>query len=69
MKIKCPKCGKEAAFENNPWKPFCSKSCKILDLWDWLHESYSIKEEIKEYLNEREEKDEFKSKRHNEYQY
>ncbi len=53
MKIKCPICGKLQEYENNPWKPFCSKSCKILDLWNWFHESYSIKvEEIDENINE-----------------
>lgn len=35
--------------KDNPWRPFCSKTCKILDLWNWLNEKYSIKvEEIEE---------------------
>lgn len=49
MKVKCPICAKETNFENNPWRPFCSKNCKVIDLWNWFHEYYSIKvEEIDE---------------------
>ncbi|GAQ95589.1 hypothetical protein TAGGR_362 [Thermodesulfovibrio aggregans] len=58
MKIKCPVCGKETTLENNPWRPFCSKSCKIIDLWNWFHEQYSIKvEEVDEKINIEEEED------------
>ena len=42
MNIKCPGCGKDVAFENNPFRPFCSERCKLLDLGDWLTGSYSI---------------------------
>ncbi len=56
MKMKCPVCGKLIDYENNPWKPFCSKNCKIIDLWNWLHENYSIKvEEINEKITLEEE--------------
>lgn len=43
MQIKCPKCGKTVEYEGNPWRPFCSKECKVIDLWNWIHEKYSIK--------------------------
>lgn len=57
MKIKCPVCGKVVDYENNESKPFCSKNCKIIDLWNWFHEYYSIKvEEIDEKINSEEEK-------------
>lgn len=57
MQIKCPHCGKVVDYENNPWRPFCSKSCKILDLWNWFYEKYSIKvEEVDEKINTEEEK-------------
>ncbi|MBZ5499313.1 MAG: DNA gyrase inhibitor YacG [Acidobacteriia bacterium] len=42
MKIKCPKCGKETRLEDNPFRPFCSERCKLLDLGNWLSGSYSI---------------------------
>lgn len=52
MKIKCPVCGKVTEQENNPWRPFCSKNCKIIDLWNWFHEYYSIKiDEFDEKIN------------------
>lgn len=56
MLISCPVCGKIVDYENNPWRPFCSKNCKIIDLWNWFHENYSIKiEEIDEKINMEEE--------------
>jgi endogenous inhibitor of DNA gyrase (YacG/DUF329 family) len=56
MKIKCSICGKRVDYENNPWKPFCSKECKLVDLWNWFHKKYSLKiEEIEEKINTMEE--------------
>ena len=40
--VKCPSCGKEAPFEGNPFRPFCSRGCKGLDLIHWANESYRI---------------------------
>jgi endogenous inhibitor of DNA gyrase (YacG/DUF329 family) len=60
MRTKCPNCGKETEIESNKWRPFCSKSCKILDLWNWVNEAYAIK--IDENINQKEEeKNEFQS--------
>lgn len=42
MKIKCPKCGKDSPFSGNPFRPFCSERCKLLDLGDWLSGGYSV---------------------------
>jgi hypothetical protein len=42
MKVKCPKCGKETLFESNPFRPFCSERCKLVDLGKWLSDSYSV---------------------------
>jgi len=42
MKIKCPRCGKETGFENNPFRPFCSERCKLLDLGSWLTGAYGF---------------------------
>jgi len=41
-KVKCPKCGKEANFNDNPFRPFCSERCKIADLGAWAEEAYFI---------------------------
>lgn len=40
--VKCPSCGKEAAYEGNEFRPFCSERCKLLDFGAWADESYSL---------------------------
>jgi uncharacterized protein len=42
MKIGCPRCGKETDTENNPFRPFCSEHCKLIDLGNWISGSYGI---------------------------
>jgi endogenous inhibitor of DNA gyrase (YacG/DUF329 family) len=44
MKVKCPRCGKQTALEDNSYWPFCSERCKLVDLGHWLSDSYSITE-------------------------
>lgn len=44
LKLKCPTCGKETVWEGNPWRPFCSENCKLIDLGKWLLEEYKIPE-------------------------
>lgn len=43
-KLKCPTCGKETEWEGNPFRPFCSDRCKLIDLGRWLSEQYRISE-------------------------
>lgn len=40
--VKCPQCRKEAELEGNPYRPFCSKRCKMIDLGTWASEGYRI---------------------------
>jgi len=40
--MNCPICGKEAAYEGNPYRPFCSERCKLLDLGNWVAERYRV---------------------------
>ena len=40
--FKCPRCGKPVSFEENPYRPFCSKKCKMVDLGAWFKEEYQI---------------------------
>ncbi len=42
MNVNCPVCGKEARFEGNPFRPFCSERCKLVDLGNWLSETYRV---------------------------
>ena len=41
--VNCPQCGKPAVYSPaNPWRPFCSERCKVIDLGAWAAESYRI---------------------------
>jgi len=48
--VPCPRCGRAAAFsrEANPWRPFCSERCRVIDLGQWASESYRVPTEEKE---------------------
>ena len=40
---KCPQCGREVAtLPANPWRPFCSERCRLIDLGAWLSERHAI---------------------------
>ncbi len=51
---KCPRCGKPAIWKNNPYKPFCSERCKLIDLGNWAAEKYRVAGE-KNHQDEQEE--------------
>lgn len=41
--IKCPQCGALTVFSpENPFRPFCSERCRLIDLGEWASESYKI---------------------------
>ena len=40
--VPCPRCGKMAPLEGNPYRPFCSRNCKLIDLGKWVDEEYCI---------------------------
>ncbi len=42
MKIFCPICKNITTWEENPWRPFCSERCKLIDLGKWVSEEYKI---------------------------
>ncbi len=42
MILKCPRCGKETESAGNPYRPFCSERCKLIDLGDWISGTYRI---------------------------
>ncbi len=44
--VACPQCGKEVVWSaKNPYRPFCSERCKLIDLGPWANEGYRIPEE------------------------
>ncbi|WP_366515655.1 DNA gyrase inhibitor YacG [Solimonas marina] len=39
----CPQCGQSVRLdETNPWRPFCTERCKLLDLGEWFSGSFAI---------------------------
>ena len=41
--VNCPACGKPAPFDaSNPFRPFCSERCKLIDLGQWANENYRV---------------------------
>lgn len=41
--VKCPTCGTEKLWSSdNPWRPFCSERCQIIDFGAWANEEHSI---------------------------
>jgi len=42
---RCPTCRQPAPEAANPHRPFCSLSCRLLDLGVWLDEGYRIEGE------------------------
>jgi endogenous inhibitor of DNA gyrase (YacG/DUF329 family) len=39
---KCPTCNRQVDWENNPFRPFCSERCKLVDLGKWVSEEYRV---------------------------
>ncbi|MBZ5605396.1 MAG: DNA gyrase inhibitor YacG [Acidobacteriia bacterium] len=44
--MKCPICHKEVRLED-PFMPFCSERCKLIDLGNWASGKYVIPGETK----------------------
>jgi uncharacterized protein len=39
---KCPTCEKQIEWQDNPWRPFCSERCKLIDFGRWANEEYCV---------------------------
>lgn len=45
-KVSCPRCKLTAEYSaDNPYRPFCSERCKMIDLGKWANEEYNIASE------------------------
>jgi endogenous inhibitor of DNA gyrase (YacG/DUF329 family) len=43
LMVRCPSCGAMHAYSTeNPYRPFCGKGCKAIDLGAWASESYRV---------------------------
>lgn len=41
--VNCPTCEKSVAWvEDNPFRPFCSERCKLIDFGGWASEKHTI---------------------------
>ena len=41
--VACPGCGARAEYSPaNPWRPFCSERCRLVDLGAWASGAYRI---------------------------
>jgi endogenous inhibitor of DNA gyrase (YacG/DUF329 family) len=38
----CPTCKKQVTPQDNPFRPFCSERCKLIDLDKWVSEEYCV---------------------------
>ncbi|MBX2987639.1 MAG: DNA gyrase inhibitor YacG [Bdellovibrionaceae bacterium] len=51
--VKCPQCGHLALFSaENPFRPFCSERCRLIDLGQWAEGTYRIPAEDSTALDE-----------------
>jgi endogenous inhibitor of DNA gyrase (YacG/DUF329 family) len=51
MKLKCPACRREYEYiddERNPYFPFCSQRCRLIDLGKWLGGDYAVSTPLKD---------------------
>jgi endogenous inhibitor of DNA gyrase (YacG/DUF329 family) len=51
-KIICPICKKQTKWDDNPFRPFCSERCRLIDLGKWASEDYRIAGENKDISDE-----------------
>ena len=40
--MKCATCGKAVEWKDNPYRPFCSERCKLVDLGRWVNGEYRV---------------------------
>ena len=41
--VGCPTCQKQQAWStDNPWRPFCSERCRLIDFGAWANEEHRI---------------------------
>ena len=40
--MKCPTCHQPTTYRDNPFRPFCSERCKLIDFGAWANEEYAV---------------------------
>ena len=76
FEVTCPTCKKKFEYYSSTFRPFCSEKCRLIDLGQWLTESYTVpveklnleeQEKLEQLLHEKiaqEENDEDKNNLH-----
>jgi endogenous inhibitor of DNA gyrase (YacG/DUF329 family) len=39
---QCPTCKRQVQWQDNPFRPFCSERCQLIDLGNWVNEEYRV---------------------------
>jgi uncharacterized protein len=47
LTLKCPQCKKATVWTDNPFRPFCSERCRLIDLGAWVSGEYRVAGEKK----------------------
>jgi endogenous inhibitor of DNA gyrase (YacG/DUF329 family) len=42
LTVTCPGCKKKFEYYSSEFRPFCSERCRLIDLGQWLNESYTV---------------------------
>lgn len=42
LNVDCPRCKKKFNYYSSEYRPFCSEKCRLIDLGQWLNESYTV---------------------------
>lgn len=42
LEVNCPQCRKKFEYYSSEFRPFCSERCRLIDLGQWLEESYTV---------------------------
>ncbi|HXH32463.1 MAG TPA: DNA gyrase inhibitor YacG [Bacteriovoracaceae bacterium] len=42
IEVSCPNCKKKFSYYTSEYRPFCCERCRLIDLGQWLTESYTV---------------------------
>ena len=42
LNVDCPRCKKTFNYYSSEFRPFCNEKCRLIDLGQWLNESYTV---------------------------
>lgn len=42
LEVICPTCKKNFDYYTSEYRPFCCEKCRLIDLGQWLNESYTV---------------------------